>query len=398
MKRLFYILSCLFLLLSYCSPALSADQIKVFADGNQLQFDVAPVIENGRTLVPVRAIFESLGATVSWDSKTNTVIAFKDKLKISLPIGKTTATVGNAINTLEVPAKIINNRTLVPLRFISEALGSTVSWNGTLKLITITSAPSGEGVKINGYIETTVTNVVDGDSIEVMVNNTTEKIRLIGIDTPETVHTTVGEEPFEKEASEYTKKQLINQKVRLVFDVGLRDQYGRLLAYVFKGSQFINESLVSEGYAKVSTYAPNVKYSKMFTWLQQAARESKKGLWAGESTIQPPIKSQETPSVLTSNVVIVSIDKAKENVVIKNQGTSSIDLNGWKLVSEKGSQQYIFKAYGLSPGQTISVISGNDVLAGAGEILWTTDNIWNNYEDDPGALYDGTGNLVSRKI
>jgi micrococcal nuclease len=75
--------------------------------------------------------------------------------------------------------------------------------------------------------------VIDGDTIEVRINNRTEKVRFIGVDTPETVHPTKGEEPYGREASDYTKSQLNDQSVGLEFDVEKRDRYGRLLAYVW---------------------------------------------------------------------------------------------------------------------------------------------------------------------
>jgi hypothetical protein len=101
---------------------------RVFLDGREVNFDVPPVIEDGRTLVPLRAIFSALGAEVMWDSDTRTVTAFKDNKKIELVIGGK-AYINHQEAYLDVPAKIINGRTLVPLRFVSEALDCNVKWN-----------------------------------------------------------------------------------------------------------------------------------------------------------------------------------------------------------------------------------------------------------------------------
>lgn len=124
-----------------------------------------------------------------------------------------------------------------------------------------------------------VVRVVDGDTIEVSFNGATEKVRLIGVDTPETVHPTVGVEPYGKEASNFTKDQLTDQMVELEFDVEERDQYGRMLAYVWLGEDMFNEVLLYEGYAQIATYPPNVKYVERFKSAQQDAREAERGLW-----------------------------------------------------------------------------------------------------------------------
>lgn len=117
-------------------PDSSAPTVNL--DGQQLSFDVPPRIENGRTLVPLRAIFEALGATIEWDDASKTVTAEKGKTIIKLTIDQATAYKNGNEVKLEVAAKIINGRTLVPLRFVSEAIGATVNWNETTRLITIT--------------------------------------------------------------------------------------------------------------------------------------------------------------------------------------------------------------------------------------------------------------------
>lgn len=113
------------------------DQISVIVDGTAVHFDVPPVISQNRVLVPMRAIFEALGATVQWYGDTRTVIGKKGNQIITLRIGSTDATVNGQHKTLDVAATIINNRTLVPTRFVSESLGAEVSWNGSTRTVTI---------------------------------------------------------------------------------------------------------------------------------------------------------------------------------------------------------------------------------------------------------------------
>ncbi|MEQ8200771.1 MAG: copper amine oxidase N-terminal domain-containing protein [Syntrophomonadaceae bacterium] len=125
------------------SPVMAAAP-SVQLDGKQLTFEVPPIIENGRTLVPLRAIFEAMGAQVSWDQLTNTATASKGDKTIVLQIGSPTATINGQIKRLDVPAKIVNGRTLAPLRFVGEAFGGTVGWDPSTYMITLisTSDPS----------------------------------------------------------------------------------------------------------------------------------------------------------------------------------------------------------------------------------------------------------------
>ena len=109
------------------SGVMAAD-INVTIDGNAQNYDVMPVIENGRTLVPMRAIFEALGAEIKWDDSTKTVTGTKGDVSVVLTIGNTLAKVNDKEVTLDVPAKIVSDRTMVPVRFISESLGCTVNW------------------------------------------------------------------------------------------------------------------------------------------------------------------------------------------------------------------------------------------------------------------------------
>ena len=113
--------------------------ISVYLNGEEMTFDSEPYIENGTTRVPMRAIFEGLGADVDFDAETKTVIAQKDGTEIKLTIGEDTAYVNGEANKLLVPAEIKNSRTMVPLRFVSEALGAQVDWDGETKTVTIAS-------------------------------------------------------------------------------------------------------------------------------------------------------------------------------------------------------------------------------------------------------------------
>ena len=154
---------------------------KVILDNNYLTFDVPPQIESGRTLVPLRAIFEALGATVEWDASTQTVTATKDGTTVKLQIGSKIAYKNGSPVPLDIPGKIHNGRTLVPLRFVSEAMGASVEWKADTQTVVIKreGKPQVDIPKPN-TITVQVTRVIDGDTVEVNMQGKTEKVRLIG--------------------------------------------------------------------------------------------------------------------------------------------------------------------------------------------------------------------------
>jgi endonuclease YncB( thermonuclease family) len=132
---------------------------------------------------------------------------------------------------------------------------------------------------------TKVLKVVDGDTIEAEISGQRERIRFIGIDTPETVDPRRPVQCFGVEASNENKKLLEGKSVLLEKDISETDKYNRLLRYIFlpepDGSRlFINDYLVRQGFAKVSTYPPDVKYDQQFKEAQEEARINKRGLWS----------------------------------------------------------------------------------------------------------------------
>lgn len=139
MRRSFLLLG-VSILLAFALVLPAAAQPTVTVDGQTLAFDVPPAVEQGRTLVPLRAIFEALGADVAWDSATQTVTGTRGATTVRLTIGSTTAYVSGQAVTLDVPGKIVDGRTLVPLRFVGEGLGADVVYDGATGRITIRSA------------------------------------------------------------------------------------------------------------------------------------------------------------------------------------------------------------------------------------------------------------------
>jgi micrococcal nuclease len=128
-------------------------------------------------------------------------------------------------------------------------------------------------------IAAAVTRVVDGDTVEATVGGSSEDIRYIGIDTPESVAPGEPVECFGHRAAEFNRKLVEGQAVRLVLGEERRDQYGRLLAYVYRGDEFVNATLLRRGYARTLTIAPNDRFAGLFARLEQEAGNAGRGLW-----------------------------------------------------------------------------------------------------------------------
>lgn len=126
-----------------------------------------------------------------------------------------------------------------------------------------------------------VERVVDGDTFVALVRGRRDRVRLIGVDTPETVDPDRPVQPYGKEASDFARHMLTGVTVRLVGDVEPRDKYGRLLAYVWlPDGTFWNALLAAEGYAQLITIPPDVTYAGLFRGLVDEARSANRGLWA----------------------------------------------------------------------------------------------------------------------
>lgn len=128
-----------------------------------------------------------------------------------------------------------------------------------------------------------VQRISDGDTFAATVKGRRERIRVIGVDTPESVSPNQPDEPYGEEASDFAKHYLDGETVRLAGDAEPRDRYGRMLAYVWlEDGTFWNALLVAEGYAQQLTVPPNVTYERLFRRLVGEARREDRGLWAQE--------------------------------------------------------------------------------------------------------------------
>gem|GEM_PF-400430 len=127
----------LMLLTSVITGVHADEDIQIVFNGEEMNFDVTPVIESGRVLVPFAHLFRILGAEVTWNAEDRSVIGEKEGISIHLEIDSREAFVNGERVELDVPARIISDRTMVPLRFASENMGATVEWNGETRIVTI---------------------------------------------------------------------------------------------------------------------------------------------------------------------------------------------------------------------------------------------------------------------
>lgn len=220
-----------------------------------------------------------------------------------------------------------------------------------------------------------VSRVIDGDTIEVVLpDDTTEKVRYIGIDTPETVHPTEPVGCFGPEASEYNKALVDDKTVWLELDVQERDRYGRLLAYVHLVSDsqaMVNAILLSQGFAQIYTFPPNVKHVDRFLALEREARDAHRGLW-GACGPPPPPSCPEPPS---GAVVINEIeqnpagtDSGNEWVELYNTSDQEVCLEGWFIVADYqgvGGREGRINI----PDNTLIPSEGFAILVGEGQVI-----------------------------
>lgn len=233
--------------------------------------------------------------------------------------------------------------------------------------------------KNTSYQRGTVTNVVDGDTIDVFLQDgTNATVRYIGMDAPE------NDFPYFAEARQANYNLVSQKDVILIKDRSEADQYGRLLRYVIVDNIFINLEMVKAGFARAENYPPDTACSETFASAELEARQDLAGIWV----VTP------TPEPSAAQVIILAVDKREEWVDIQNVGNSDVDLAGWDLVSERGNQDCPLSGV-IKAGETIRIWAM--AAQGDGFSCGYSSNIWNNSESDPAVLYNAQGVEVGRK-
>lgn len=244
----------------------NSTDIKVYLDGKRLTFDVPPTVMNGTTLVPMRKIFEELGAEIQWDGANQIVTATYGGKTIKLQIGSKIAGVDGAQIELPVPVHAMDGRTLVPLRFVSESLGSAVGWEGAARSVTISSSPKIEAI-VSGYSDDSLIQVMysDRSGSEVVAN-----VRLAGVELTERL-------PAEEIVDVMENWLPAGSKIWIEPVVAKHDD-GSMLGYVYltDGTQ-LNARLIIESLARLDMQSEIMRWDYYFAYLQNHGSMSERG-------------------------------------------------------------------------------------------------------------------------
>ena len=243
--------------------------------------------------------------------------------------------------------------------------------------------------------EAKVVEILDGDTVKVLLDGNVRTVRYVGIDTPEVTQfvTRLG-----RQAADRNAELLAGQVVRLYTDVLDKDRNGRLLRYVVLGDTFINELLVAEGLAEEQTYEPDHACAAMLQAAEENARAAALGIWqaaddAMDAPVTNPADAASHGTYLPGTVLISQVDKVKEVVRLRNNSAAEVDLEGWFIVSERGDQ--VCRLAGILKEGSELNIYGQEGKGGYNCSF--TDQIWSNQNEDPAALYDPSGNLIDRR-
>lgn len=161
--------------------------------------------------------------------------------------------------------------------YVSRLKIPVISAPSIFNILPSTSSTSSSNLSDKNDTSALVVRVIDGDTIEL---ENGQRVRYIGMDTPESVDERRNVQCFSKEASNKNTELVLNKQVRLEKDISETDKYGRLLRYVYIGDIFVNDFLVREGYAHSSSYPPDIKYRDKFRLSEQYARAVNIGLWS----------------------------------------------------------------------------------------------------------------------
>lgn len=240
-------------------------------------------------------------------------------------------------------------------------------------------------------LEVELVEVLDGDTIAVVIDGVAERVRLIGINTPE------AGECFADEATAALATLVAGRSIRLESDTSDRDRYDRLLRYVWVDDLFANEELVFGGFAIARRYEPDTAMAERFEAAQAEARGSAAGLWATDACGAP----SEDAEVQIVEIVYDApgddgLNLNGEWVVIQNDGSAPTDMTGWVLKDESSSHRFSFPAgFRVGPGQQVQVFSGCGTDTETA-LFWCESGsaIWNN-SGDTAFLLDPAGNTVA---
>lgn len=249
----------------------------------------------------------------------------------------------------------------------------------TLALMLIAVATACTPRAVAPPITGTVTRVVDGDTFDIAGS----RVRLIGINAPE------HDECFGSEATTALSDLIAGAKVRLEMGEQTRDNYGRVLAYVYLDDRFVNETLVAQGFALAQAYPPNTGHQEELNAAMRTAQRTRIGMWAPDAC--------GSPSDDVSIARIVANPPGPDENVLNDEtvtltASSTVDLSGWMLRDGSSSHRFRFPdGFVLEDRVTIHSGCGDDT---ASDLYWCSDGpIWGN-NGDTALIFDESGALV----
>ena len=218
-----------------------------------------------------------------------------------------------------------------------------------------------------------VVQVIDGDTLDVVVEGVEHTVRLLGIDAPE-LDDTGGQAALAEQAREALVALAGDGAVILIADVEPLDDTGRLLRHVMRADVVLSVELARQGWVRSREYAPSALFRDAIAEAQQEARAAARGRWA------PPVAG-----------LAMTVDKTAETVVISNNSGAPLDLSGWRLVSLRGAQAVEIPAGTvLDPGATLTVASGSS----QGDIAFGQRHVWHNEYRDSAELRRPDGRVA----
>jgi len=227
-----------------------------------------------------------------------------------------------------------------------------------------------------------ISHVIDGDTVKLTSGET---VRLIGINTPET------RERYSSEAMEYLEQLLEEGEVTLEEDVTNRDQYDRLLRYVYAGDTFVNLDMVRQGLAHAYPYEPDTRYKEDFEVAEEEAKNAERGIWVQSEVVDIYIYEVNYDAEGNDNDNLND-----EYVVFRNDGAGTIDMTGW-TVKDEATHIYTFPSFSLTSGGSVTLATGQGTDTST-ELYWgrkagSSTAVWNNAGDTV-YLRDAGGLLV----
>lgn len=218
--------------------------------------------------------------------------------------------------------------------------------NEDIQALVASTKETAEKHDVSKFEEYELQEIIDGDTIRIKYNGSSEKVRFLLVDTPETNHETLGEQPYGTEAKEFVKGLLAGQdKVYLEFDVSYRDKYKRLLAYVYtKDGISVQEQLLKNGLARVAyIYDPNTKHVDWYKSIQKTAQKSATGIWSVENYVTNRGYDKDVYYATKKEETQSKADEDNSNTT-NNNGSCEIKGNinskGNKIYHMPGQQDY----------------------------------------------------------